>query len=80
MIITETPGPPPAPTKDELRQALARYRRRIPAQVGRLAAAQAQVEAAAGALSIANIELRAATEAQDRLTAIIADITKQIGA
>jgi hypothetical protein len=80
MKITETPGPPQPPTKDELRQALARYQRRIPAQAGRLAAAQAQVDAAAGALAIANTELRAAAEAQDRLAAIIADLTKQIGA
>jgi hypothetical protein len=80
MIITETKGPPPPPTKDELRLALSRYQRRIPAQAARLSAAQAQVEAAAGALSAANTEMREATEAQDRLAAIITDITKQIGA
>lgn len=78
MVITEAKGPPPAPTKDELRQALDRYQRRIPAQATRLAEAQAQVEAAAGALSIANRELREATDARDRLTAIITDLTKKL--
>ena len=79
MIITETKGPPPALTRDELVAALARYESRIPAQEARIIAADRAVLKAQAALEAAKAEQAAAGEAMKRLTTYIADLSAKIG-
>lgn len=78
--ITETKGPPPKPTRDELVTARARYEARIPAQELRVIAADRAVLRANAVLDAAKAEQSEATAARERLATYIADLTAQIGA
>ena len=76
--LVETKGPPPKPSRDELRVTLQRYADRIPAQDFRVAKAEQEHAKAAKILAAAQEELDGAIAARSKLDALIAEYTEQV--